>query len=210
MEILLTVFQIIGTIALLFFVILAVITIIAFFFLRKKYFYYLMLWKGKKNFFTIVVFPFIEWVLNSWNYAGKGGVVSKTNFQYRTKQFFLTKIEQDFFEALNQAVGSEYHIFPHMALHTFLDEHIQGQNETHALRHINQLSADFILCDKVFLNPHLAVMIDSSSPDSSVQMAPDSDVERILRDASFPLLSLTQTDISNPEIIKQKIKSLLA
>ncbi len=205
METINTVFQIIGTLALLFFAILAVITIIAFFFLRKKYYFYRTLWRGKRNFFTIVIFPFAEWVFNAYAYANKGGDMTKKIYDYKAKQFFLTKPEHDCFDALTKAVGNEYHVFPQVKLDKFLDEHTVGQNWSSALRHINQKSVDFLLCDKIYLNPKLAIELDDSTHSLPDRIERDTEVERILRDANFPLLRITHGDLSTPENLKEKI-----
>lgn len=209
MEIIKEVFQIIGTVALFFFVILAVVTILAFFFLRKKYYHYRELWKDRKNFFTIVIFPFIEWVFNSYMYA-ESGIRMAPLYHYTPKQFFLTKPEHDCFDALEKAVGNEYHIFPQVKLDKFLDEHTKGQKWTAALRHINQKSVDFLLCDKIYLNPKLAIELDDSTHELPDRITRDHEVERILSDARFPLLRLTHSDISSSELLKQNILSKIA
>lgn len=204
MEIISAIFQLIGTTALIFFTILAVITILAFFFLRKKYYHYRDLWRGKRNFFTIVIFPFIEWVFNSYMYA-ESGIKNAPLYHYTPKQFFLTKPEHDCFDALQKAVGDEYHVFPQVKLDKFLDEHAKGQKWTAALRHINQKSVDFLLCDKIYLNPKLAIELDDSSHELPDRITRDHEVERILSDAHFHLLRLTHSDISSTESLRQKI-----
>lgn len=209
MEIINTIFQIIGTIALLFFAILAVITIIAFFFLRKKYYFYRTLWRGKRNFFTIVIFPFVEWVFNAYAFANKGGEYTKLLYHYKTAQFIMSKPEHDCYDALLGAVGDHYRVFPQIHLSTFLSEVIPGQNYEHARRHINQKSVDFLLCDKTYLNPKLAIELDDATHSRPDRIERDDEVARILRDANFPLLRLTHADFSLPEILKSKILILI-
>lgn len=204
METLKTVGIVLGTTAFAFFTALAVITIFAFFFLRKKYYHYRDLWRGRKNFFTIVIVPFIEWVFNTYMYAEKG-IGKAPVYHYNSKQFFLTKPEHDCFDALTNAVGEQYYIFPQVKLDKFLDEHAKGQKWVAALRHINQKSVDFLLCDKIYLNPKLAIELDDSSHNSPTRQERDMEVERILIDAHFPLLRLTHSDISSPDSLKQKV-----
>lgn len=198
-----------GLIVLAFFITLAAITIFVFFLFRKKYYHYREIWRDRKNFFTVVIFPFIDWIFNAWVYAEKGGEYTKPLYHYEPKQFFLTKPEHDCFNALITAVGNEYYIFPQVKLDKFLDEHTKGQGWTAALRHINQKSVDFLLCDKIWLNPKLAIELDDSTHDRSDRIDRDHEIERILRDANFPLLRITHFDISSPVSIKQKINIFL-
>ena len=202
------IFAIIGAVALLVLMLLGIIGILAFFFFRKKYYFYRDMWRGRKNFFTIVVFPFIEWVFNSYNWA-ENGVRKAPLYHYKTKQFFLTKPEHDCFDALEKAVGEQYYIFPQVKLDKFLDEHAKGQKWTAALRHINQKSVDFLLCDKVWLNPKLAIELDDSSHNRPDRIDRDLEVERILANAQFPLLRIVHSDLS-PESLKQKIAQALS
>ncbi len=198
----------IGTSALILFTFLAVATIIAFFFFRKKYYYYRDLWRGRKNFFTVVIFPFIEWVFDSYAYA-ENGIKAPPLYHYTPKQFFLTKPEHECFDALMSAVGDKYYIFPQVKLDKFLDEHKKGQNWTTARRHINQKSVDFLLCDKVWLNPKLAIELDDSTHDRNDRRERDGEVERILTNCCFPLLRLHYSDVLSLESLKQKIATIL-
>lgn len=205
MEILIDIFQVIGVLMLTFFMLLAMIAGLAFFFLRRKYLKVRELYRGKKNFFSVIIFPFIDWVFNAWNYADKGGEYKKSLYHYTPKKFFLTKPEHDCFNMLMEVVGDTYHVFPQVKMDKFLDEHVKGQKWTVALRHINQKSVDFLLCDKVYLNPKLAIELDDATHNLPDRIEQDHEVERILKDAGFPLLRLTHADTLSVEIIKLKI-----
>ncbi len=205
MEIVLHILIAIGTIVLLLLTVIGITTAIAFFILRKKYYHYRDLWKGKKNFFSVVIFPFIEWVAGVVDYSDRGGEYTKPLYRYTTKKFFLTRPEHDCFNALVQAVGYKYYVLPQVNLDKFLDEHTKGQKWVAALRHINQKSVDFLLCDKIYLNPELAIELDDSTHDREDRRARDTEVERILNDAHFPLLRIHYSDLSSSESLKQKI-----
>ena len=186
----------IGSVILIVLTVIAIIIIIAFFLLRKKYYHYRGLWKGRKNFFTIMIVPFIEWIWGGWIYADKGGEMAKSLYSYQAKQFVMTKSEHDAFDALNQAVGDKYYIFPQVHISTFIDWKVKGQNWNAAMRHINQKSVDFLLCDKVWVNPKLAIELDDSTHDRDDREERDTEVQRILASAHFPLIRITHSDLS--------------
>lgn len=67
---------------------------------------------------------------------------------------------------------------------------MRGQNWRAALAHINRKSVDFVLCDKAYLSPKLAIELDDKSHGVLDRQDRDREVERILREAHVPLLRL--------------------
>src|SRR3989344_3033117 len=78
-------------------------------------------------------------------------------YKYKRKGFFLTRAEHECFDALVAAIGNDYLIFAQVHLPTLLDNKVVGQNWRAALAHINRKSVDFVLCDKAYLSPKLAI-----------------------------------------------------
>lgn len=108
-------------------------------------------------------------------------------YTYRRKQFFMSKPEHEFFDVLVEVIGSDYNIFPQVHLSTILDHKVKGQNRG-AFNHINSWSVDFVICDKAYINPLLAIELDDSSHGRQDRQTRDEEVERIFRDAGMPLL----------------------
>ena len=199
-----TALEIVGLVllgALAFFLIIGTIL---FLILRKKYLHYKTLWNGKRNFFTVIIVPLIEFIWGAWNYADSSGEMAKSLYSYETKQFVMTKAEHDAFNALNQAAGDQYYIFPQVHISTFIDWKVKGQNWNAAMRPINQKSVDFLLCDKVWVNPKLAIELDDATHEREDRIERDTEVERILASAHFPLLRITHSDLS-PESLRSLI-----
>lgn len=112
----------------------------------------------------------------------------KPKYQYTRKQFFLTRAEHEFYDALIIAVGDKYHVFAQVHLPTILDNKVKGQDWRAALAHINRKSVDFVLCDKAYISPKIAIELDDKSHDRPDRQERDKEVERILTDAGVPLL----------------------
>ncbi len=129
----------------------------------------------------------------------------KYKYSYQSKQWFMSKNEHDAFCALMQAVGDEYFIFPQVKLDKILDWKGNGKNAMYAMRHINQKSVDYLLCDKKYLNPRLAIELDDSTHTRPDRIERDHEVERILKDANFPLLRLIHSDTSSVESLRQNV-----
>lgn len=200
--------EIVGVVLLCVIFFFLIIGTIVFLILRKKYLHYKTLWSGRRNFFTVIIVPLIEFIWGAWNYTDKSGEIAKSLYSYETKQFIMTKVEHYAFMLLNQAVGDNYYIFPQVHISTFIDWKVKGQNWSAAMRHINQKSVDFLLCDKVWVNPKLAIELDDTTHEREDRIERDTEVERILASAHFPLLRITHSDLTIESlkalILKQK------
>lgn len=128
----------------------------------------------------------------------------KRIYNYRRKQFFMTKAENVFYKELIQLVGNDYIVFAQVHLPTIIDEKINGQDWRASRAHINRKSVDFVLCDKEYISPKLAIELDDWSHSRSDRQERDGEVERILSEAGMPLLRITDTQ-NLAEKIKEKI-----
>lgn len=133
----------------------------------------------------------------------------KPKYDYKHRNWFLTKAEHEFYNALVQAVGQDYIIFAQVHLPTLLDNKVVGQNWNAAFRHISQKSVDFVLCDKAYVSPKLAIELDDKSHDRPDRQDRDIEVERILKGAGMPLLRIQNHGIFNSQDLAQKIRATL-
>lgn len=133
----------------------------------------------------------------------------KPKYDYKRRNFFLTRAEHECYDALVQAVGQEYLIFAQVHLPTLLDNKIVGQNWNAAFRHVSQKSVDFVLCDKAYISPKLAIELDDKSHERPDRQGRDQEVERILKGAGMPLLRLENHGKFNPEDLAKKIRGAL-
>lgn len=139
----------------------------------------------------------------------EGGDDEKKKYQYKRKNFFLTRAEHECFDALAKAVGNEYFIFAQVHLPTLIDNKVVGQNWRAAFRHINGKSVDFVLCDKAYISPKLAIELDDKTHERPDRQERDVEVERILKEAGVPLLRLENRGNFDVTQLSQKIKASL-
>ena len=133
----------------------------------------------------------------------------KTKYRYNRKNFFLTRAEHECYDTLVEAVGTEYRIFAQVHLPSLVEHTVRGQGWRAALAHINRKSVDFVLCDKAYLSPKLAIELDDKSHERPDRQDRDREVERILREARVPLLRLENRGSFNANEIAQRIKEVL-
>lgn len=140
---------------------------------------------------------------------GLGVTEEKPKYQYKKKAFFMTKTEHEFYDNLSKAVGNDYLIFAQVHLPTLLDNKVVGQNWRGAFRHISEKSVDFVLCDKTYISPKLAIELDDKTHERPERQDRDHEVERMLKNAGMPLLRLNNAYM-NPIELAQKVKESLA
>jgi very-short-patch-repair endonuclease len=134
----------------------------------------------------------------------------KAKYDYKKRAFFMTRAEHECYDALVQAVGSEYLIFAQVHLPTLVDNKVVGQDWRSAFRHISQKSVDFVLCDKAYISPKLAIELDDRTHERPERQERDREVERILKGAGMPLLRLENKGRFDPVDLSQKIKDALS
>ncbi len=110
---------------------------------------------------------------------------SSTIYRYGRKDFVMNRAEHEFFNILIEVVGSSYYVFPQVLLSTILDHRIKGQDWRAAFRRINGKSVDFVICDKAYIKPLLAIELDGRSHDEEAVRQRDVDVERIFEGAEL-------------------------
>ncbi len=160
-------------------------------------------------FYIIIGIIIVTAIVIAISRGGLADVEEKAKYRYNRKNFFLTRAEHECYDALVEAVGAEYHIFAQVHLPTLVDHTVRGQDWRAALAHINRKSVDFVLCDKAYLSPKLAIELDDKSHERADRQERDREVERILREAGVSLLRLENRGSFSPSELAQKIKETL-
>lgn len=134
---------------------------------------------------------------------------SKKGYKYKRKDFFMSRAEHECYDALIVAVGDKYYVFPQVHLPTLIDNKVVGQNWKGAFSHISQKSVDFVLCDKLYISPKLAIELDDKTHERQDRIDRDGIVDRIFKDAGLPLLRLENRGRFNPTELLEKINTVL-
>ena len=146
---------------------------------------------------------------SSDNHIAAKKVQHTVQFHYRRKPFFMTKPENDFFDVLVKATEGNYYVFPQFHLSTILDHKFRSQNWEHALRYINQKSVDYVICDKQYRKPLVAIELDDWSHDSEERKQRDANVEHMLERAGIPLLRFRNIGDASEDELLEKIRDAL-
>lgn len=132
----------------------------------------------------------------------KRKVFKNNKYSYYAKDSIMTRAETEFFKRLDSVVHERYVVFPQVHLSALLDHRVKGQDWGIAFRHINGKSVDFVLCDKITLQPAYALELDDLTHDRRDRVERDVEVERIFREAHLPLVRFKDMNVSSDEIIQ--------
>ena len=134
---------------------------------------------------------------------------SSNIYRYGRKDFVMNRAEHEFFDILIEVVGSSYYVFPQVHLSTILEHRIKGQDWRAAFRRINGKSVDFVICDKTYIKPLLAIELDGRSHEVEAVRQRDADVERIFEGAELRLLRFVNHGSPDRDEVKRRIEEAL-
>lgn len=123
----------------------------------------------------------------------------KPLYKYKRKDFLISRPEHEFFDILVEILGNKYNIFTQVHLPTILEHKVIGQNWKGAFSHINGKSVDFVICDKAYIKPLLAIELDDKSHEREDRIERDGVVEQMLKEAGMPLLRFSNNGSFNKE-----------
>jgi very-short-patch-repair endonuclease len=142
------------------------------------------------------------------NQKGPAATAKIPVYQYGRKDYIMTKAEHNFFLMLSQTFQGKYHVFPQVHLSSILDEKmVKGQNWNAAFKHINGKSVDFVICDKRYAKPLVAVELDDWSHSSQNRRTRDEEVERIFAASGMPLVRFADYKNLSLADIEDKLRS---
>lgn len=131
------------------------------------------------------------------------------NYRYKRKNYLMTRAERDFLNTLLSVVEQDYYVFAQVHLPTLLLHQIKGQSWQGALSHIDRKSVDFVICDRQYMSPKLAIELDDKThlrPDRQLR---DREVEQIFQLAGLPLLRIQNHGQFDPNILRQQLDQYL-
>lgn len=118
----------------------------------------------------------------------------------------MTSREEACFRVLERIFGKKYYVIPQVHLSALFDHESSGENKQWAFMHINGKSVDFVLMNKETLRPVCAIEIDDYTHNSTSRYKRDQEVERIFKEANFPLVRSRQFLELTDEQIFSRVK----
>ncbi|MFA6460600.1 MAG: DUF2726 domain-containing protein [Patescibacteria group bacterium] len=126
------------------------------------------------------------------------------NLSYRKKDFLLNTAERKFFESIQQIIPNNYVVFPQISLKSIIE--VDGaQNFRTSQNKIDRKIIDFVVFDKPYYKPILAIEYDGSTHDRADRQARDEFVDSILESSGIKIIHIKHEKNINFETIKSDI-----
>ncbi len=158
---------------------------------------------------VVAIVGFLTQLFSKQNKKEKASVLQKNEYEYHKKDFLITRPEHEVFDILVEIVGDAYYVFPQVHLSSFLDHKTVGQNWKGAFSHINQKSVDYLICDKAYIKPRIAIELDDRSHQEEERKIRDENVEQVLQQVNLPLVRIENHGSFDKQKIKEQIFSVL-
>jgi len=103
---------------------------------------------------------------------------------------FLSKNEKEFLGELDRVVGSRYRVFAQVRLGDLVSVEMGGSRRSRwkALSQVFGKSVDFVLCNRLTLEPVLILEVDDRSHEAADRRGRDKLVDRVCAEAGLPLV----------------------
>jgi hypothetical protein len=155
----------------------------------------------------VVVVMLVQLFSGKNNKKEKTSVSQKNEYEYHKKDSLITRPEHEVFDILVEIFGDAYYVFPQVHLSSFLfTERGQGKG---AFSHINQKSVDYLICDKAYIKPLIAIELDDRSHQEEERKIRDENVEQVLQQVNLPLVRIENHGSFDKQKIKEQIFSVL-
>jgi hypothetical protein len=124
---------------------------------------------------------------------------------YYKKEFLLTIPERKFFEALQKLLPEKYICFPQMVVASVLSVKIKGKDYRKYRSKIDKKTIDFVIFEKEYLKPVLAIEYDDKSHNKSSRRKRDGFVNESLKQANLDIVHIKYGQNNLEEIINTEV-----
>lgn len=164
------------------------------------------------SFFIFILFIAVAIIVMKkfgWSFLG-AGLGGKEQYPYFKKNYLLTKAESSFFRILEQAVENKHYVFPQVHLSELLYVKDAGRDFYKYRNKIDRKSIDFVIVEKNYLSPLLAIELDDSSHYRNDRIERDDFIENACKDAGLPLLRVGNSYSYDIPKLKARIEELIS
>lgn len=129
----------------------------------------------------------------------------KEHLPYVKKAYLMTNAERAFYTVLKEAAGDKYIIIPQVQLSKIVEIERYEMEWRKYFNKINQKSVDFVLFEKEFFSPVIAIELDDSSHHRIDREERDSSVNKILGKAGIRIEHVPWAGAYNVQELSQRL-----
>lgn len=126
---------------------------------------------------------------------------------YKKKEFLLNIPERKFFESIQQIIPDNYVVFPQVVLGSIINVNNSVRKFWTYQNKINKKTIDFVIFEKPYLRPILAIEYDGRTHDSPKRQKRDYFVNNTLKSAGIKIIHIRHGENIDFEAIKENLKN---
>jgi very-short-patch-repair endonuclease len=128
---------------------------------------------------------------------------------YEKRGSLLTPAEQQFYHALNAAVGDRFAICPMVRISELLQVRKEAADRGAWQGRINSKHIDFVLCDPQSLSPRACIELDDATHEQPERQARDAFLNESFAAAGLPLLRVMTAKLYDARQLNEAINAAL-
>lgn len=139
----------------------------------------------------------------------KKAIPAKETLPYERVQYLLTKAERSFFGVLESSLSESYLIFAKVRLADLIKVHSKTESRQTFFNRIQSKHIDFVICDREYIRPLVAVELDDSSHKKTNRQDRDEFVDDALNAAGLPLVRFQAKTAYNRQEVAETLNRVL-
>lgn len=162
-----------------------------------------------ENIYLLIGMLFLFGMIIAWVNGLKNSGL-KNEYKYKRKKHLLSIPERIFFEGLQKIIPGEYIVFPQVLLSNIVKVDNGGEDFWRYHNKINKKTIDFVIFDKQYLIPVIAIEYDGKSHEKEKRIERDIFVERVLEQSGIMIYRIKHQNDLNWDEIGKKLQEVLS
>jgi len=138
------------------------------------------------------------------------GETALPELSYEKKRFLLSKAEKAFYQVLLPVIPDDHVLFPKVRVADVLSVRSGFEKRQSLLNRISSKHFDFVVCDRKWLEPRMAIELDDASHGSPDREARDSFLDGACEAAGLPLLHIPARSTYDQKALGEDVRKNLS
>ena len=138
------------------------------------------------------------------------GEATVRELSYDKKRFLLSKAEKAFYQVLLPVVPEDHVLFPKVRVADVLNVRSGSEKRQSLMNRISSKHFDFVVCDRKWLEPRLAIELDDASHRSPDRQARDAFLDGACEAAGLPLLHIPVRSTYDQKALGEEVRNNLS
>ena len=138
------------------------------------------------------------------------GETALPELSYEKKHFLLSKAEKAFYQVLLPVIPDDHVLFPKIRVADVLSVRSGSEKRQSLMNRISSKHFDFVVCDRKWLEPRMAIELDDASHERADRQARDAFLDGACEAAGLPLLHIPARSTYDQKALGEEVRKNLS